>query len=222
MPRIALLVFASCLTSAIATAAPPDSSSGEWPEDPNPTRLIIGPTARSLDRGKVYIDSFGISVPFVQIGITDRISIGAGTPLIIPGVTPGEVFWLTPKAQIFRGDRTQASVGLLHIQVHGDASGIAYGVMTRGTADGAVTLGLGRTYHAGDHTGAALVLVGGEKRVSPRVKLLTENYLSAGGGLVNGGIRLIRRNASVDLALGATFAGTEVFPVPVIRIAYTF
>ena len=64
-----------------------------------------------------------------------------------------------------------------------EASGIAYGVMTHGAPDGAVTLGVGYTYRARPDAegGAAIVMIGGERRVSPRVKLITENYLARGG-----------------------------------------
>src|SRR5262245_42632493 len=224
MTRIAPLVLACCLASVTATAGPSGDGSIDGPEDPNATRLLIGPTARSLGRGQVYIDSFGISLPFVQVGITDRISMGAGAPLLFPGITPGQIYWLTPKVQIVNGPRTQASVGILHLKVDGEASGIAYGVMTRGSTDSALTLGLGYTYRAGEDAkaGAPLVLIGGEKRLSRTVKVITENYLAPTGGLVNGGLRVIRRHASVDLGLGAVVADTGMFLVPIIRIAYTF
>ena len=54
-------------------------------------------------------------------------------------------------------------------------------------------------------------MIGGERRVSPRVKLITENYLARGGGLVNGGLRLFRSHASLDLGLGAAFDGSGVY-----------
>ena len=107
MTRVAPLFFVCCLASATASAGPSGDKWAEWPDDPNPTRLLVGPTARSLDQGQVYLDSFGISLPFVQVGITNRVSMGAGAPLLFPGVTPGDVFWLTPKVQVFRESRTR-------------------------------------------------------------------------------------------------------------------
>ena len=53
-----------------------------WREDPNPTRLFFGPTGRSLKKGEVYFGVYEVLLPFVQVGITDRLSIGAGTPLL--------------------------------------------------------------------------------------------------------------------------------------------
>lgn len=61
-------------------------------EDVGRTRLLIGPTARALERSEVYIDDLAVFFPSVQVGVTNRVSIGAGTPLLVPQaeVRPGE------------------------------------------------------------------------------------------------------------------------------------
>ena len=53
-----------------------------WRADPNATRLFFAPTGRALRKGEGYFGVYEIVLPFVQAGITDRISSGAGTPLI--------------------------------------------------------------------------------------------------------------------------------------------
>ena len=50
--------------------------------DPNVTRLFFGPTGRSLKKGQTYLGVYEFLMPFVQYGITDRISIGGGTPFV--------------------------------------------------------------------------------------------------------------------------------------------
>ena len=85
MTRVAPLFFVCCLASATASAGPSGDKWAEWPDNPNPTRLLVGPTARSLDQGQVYLDSFGISLPFVQVGITNRVSMGAGGAAALSG-----------------------------------------------------------------------------------------------------------------------------------------
>jgi hypothetical protein len=108
--------------------------------DPNATRLLLGPTARSLRSGEAYFDLFTLTIPFAQVGLTDRFSVGVGAPVLIPGVIPGEVFFVTPKLQLYEGGTTALAVGVLHIHDGADnRTGIAYGVVTRGTADAAVT-----------------------------------------------------------------------------------
>ena len=51
MTRVAPLFLVCCLASATASAGPSGDKWAEWPDDPNPTRLLVGPTARSLDQG---------------------------------------------------------------------------------------------------------------------------------------------------------------------------
>ena len=110
--------------------------SGEFRRaDPNPTRLFFGPTARSLKQGTGYVGVYEIVLPFVQVGLTDRISFGAGTPLIF-GSGSAHPFWITPKVQIYSSESVQASVGVMHFLNVGDGTlGIAYVVGTRGTAE---------------------------------------------------------------------------------------
>jgi hypothetical protein len=211
-------------TAAVAAAA--DGLNGLFrPRDPNTTRLLIGPTGRSLKRGEAYLDSFGVSVPLVQVGVTDRISIGAGTPVFIPGERPGGIFWLTPKVQVFAGTKTTAAVGVLHASDGGaEGAGIAYGVVTRGTEDAAVTAGLGYAYRRSPESdgGTPVVMVSAEKRVTRLAKLLTENYLGPGGALITGGVRLIRERLTLDLGVGATLGANSLVVVPILRFAWTF
>ena len=109
-------------------------SGGEFRRaDPNPTRLFFGPTARSLKQGAGYAGVYEIILPFVQVGITDRISVGAGTPLIF-GDGSAHPFWITPKVQVYSGEAAQLSVGVMHFLNVGDGNlGIAYVVATRGS-----------------------------------------------------------------------------------------
>src|SRR4051794_40050121 len=114
MSRLALLVFASWSlvfasdpASAIewpgedaecasSRAGDVDGSITEYPDpaasraDSNATRLLLGPTARSLRRGEAYFDLFSLTIPFAQVGLADRFSVGIGAPVLIPGVIPGE------------------------------------------------------------------------------------------------------------------------------------
>src|SRR4051812_703711 len=88
-------------------------SGGEFRRaDPNPTRLFFGPTGRSLKQGAAYAGVYEIMLPFVQVGITDRISFGAGTPLIF-GDGSAHPFWITPKVQLYSGAAAQVSVGVM-------------------------------------------------------------------------------------------------------------
>ena len=164
-------------------------------------------------------------MPFVQVGLTDRISFGGGTPLFIGG--SDRPFWLTPKIQVIKGRSVEGAVGVLHFSNIGDYNmGIAYGVITKGSTDSAITIGAGYAYersNGGDDNGAApLLMVGGEHRVSRRIKLVTENYLFPDGGLVSAGVRFLGERLSVDLGLVSPVGAGEFVAVPMVNFVWKF
>lgn len=192
--------------------------SGEfWPADANPTRLFFAPTGRSLKRGEAYFGVYEVMLPFVQYGVTDRLSVGGGTPFVF-GTGSGQPFWVTPKFQVVKTRSTEAAVGVLHFINMGDASaGIAYAVVTQGTTDAAVTVGGGYAYSSEDasRAGAPVVMLGAEKRISRRLKFVTENYWFSGIGLASGGFRFLGERLSADIGLVSPLGadGFYVFPI---------
>ena len=54
--------------------------------------------------------------------------------------------------------------------------GALYGVLTRGSSDQAVTLGVGVAYDDDGFFDQPVVMVGGEFRLSRTIKLVAENY----------------------------------------------
>jgi len=193
-------------------------------QDPNRTRLFFGPTARSLPQGRGYLGVYELVMPFVQVGVTDRITLGGGTPLIFGGGGDSHPFWFTPKVQLVRGERTQLAAGVMHLVFTGDEEpvGIVYGVATHGNPDASVTAGFGYGYESSDR-GAWIVMVGGDKRLGRSVKLLGEGYLWQGGeGIVMGGVRFFGARLSADLGLVTTMGGDESFVFPVVNVVWTF
>jgi hypothetical protein len=209
-----------------------------WENDPNTTRLFFAPTGRSLKRGEAYFGVYEVFMPFVQVGVTDRLSIGGGTPLIFGDFE--RPFWLTPKFQIVNGARTSASIGVIHLfNVDEDSggAGIAYGVVTHGSEDAAVTIGAGYAYR--DHesrdayapygyyeeehrSGSPVVMIGGEKRTSKRVKIVTENYVFKAGGIASAGVRFFGEKLSADFGLVFPLDGDVFFAFPMINIVRKF
>lgn len=193
------------------------------PADPNPTRLFFGPTARSLKKGEGYVGVFAYIMPTVQVGITDRLSIGGGTPLVFGG---GEFpIWVTPKFQIYDSDKAAVAVGALHfLNIDDHSMGIAYAAGTFGSRDDAVTVGVGWAYASDSRNdeGAAVVMIGGERRASRRIKWITENYLWKGGGFVSGGMRFLGESLSADLGLVSPLGIDEFFVFPIVNFVWKF
>ena len=192
--------------------------------DPNATRLFFAPTGRSLRRGQTYLGVFEIFMPFVQVGVTDRVSIGGGTPLLFR-LDDGwdRPFWVTPKVQVVDTAGTQVSLGVFHVFAgNGEGGGIGYGVVTRGDDARALTVGAGLAYDTeGDRS--PVLMVGGEVRVRRSLKIITENYVWTGGsGILSGGVRFFGEKLSADLGLAFPIGTDEGFLFPVVNFVYVF
>lgn len=193
-------------------------------DDPNTTRLFFGPTGRTLERGQGYAGVYQLLLPFVQVGVTDRITVGGGTPLLFIG-DGAHPFWVTPKVQVFRGGNAQVAAGVLHFFGIGEGTaGIAYGVGTFGSADSAITVGTGWAYSRFDDQGsnAMVGMIGGEHRVGRRTKLITENYVFDGGGFLSAGFRFFREGLSADIGLVSPVSGGDAVVFPVVNVVLTF
>lgn len=158
----------------------------DWPRDPNRTQLAFGPTARSLGAGDVYVASYYGVVPFVGVGLTERISVAGGT-VLAPGAF-GRIWYAAPRATLHEGERVAVAVGAIvgatflndEFTAAPDnpvVAGIGYAVTTLGSEDRAATVGLGWGAFDGGVGNGLVVMLGGEYRLGRSVKLLTENYL---------------------------------------------
>ncbi len=193
-------------------------------EDSNPTRLFFAPTGRSIKKGEGYVGVYEIFLSFVQVGITDRLSVGAGTPLIF-GVGGDRPFWVTPKVQVYEGRTASAAVGVLHfLNIEGVNLGIAYAAGTFGTRDDALTVGLGWAYanNNDNNEGSVVVMVGGERRLSRRVKFITENYAFTGGGIASAGFRFLGESFSADIGFFAPLGGGDLGALPIVNFVWKF
>ncbi len=191
-------------------------------EDPNNTRLLFGPTARALPKGEVYLGVFEVVMPFVQVGITDRISIGGGTPLMFGFDESHRPFWVTPKVQILSRAGTHVSAGLFHgFSRHDSGAGVAYGVVTKEGKTGAVTIGAGMGY-TGDGDRGGVLMIGAEAPARPNMKLISENYFWKSTGIASLGVRFFGENLSADVGLGLVLSSDGVFGAPVVNFVYRF
>ncbi len=193
-----------------------------WREDPNLSRLFFTATGRTLEKGEAYLGTYLIVLPFFAVGVTDRFTIAAGAPLTLGEVKP---FYVAPKLQVFRASKAEISVGTLVFFADDDQVGIVYGVGTFGTDDRALTAGFGFGFAGDDFSSEPVAMIGGETRVSRRIKLITENYFLPGetGVLLSGGVRILGERFSTDLALaGFLEESGGVCCVPLINFSYAF
>ena len=191
--------------------------------DPNSSRLIFGPTGRALAKGQAYLGVYEFLMPFVQVGLTDRLSIGGGTPLVF-GIEDWErPFWITPKLQLLDTGRVQVAAGVFQgFSVDGESGGIAYGVTTMGSESASWTGGAGLAY-SGDGGRSAVVMLGGDRQIARSVKVITENYFWKGGdGIVSVGFRFFGEQLSADVGLTVPIGAEDLIMFPIVNFVYSF
>lgn len=197
-----------------------------WHEDPGGTRLFLAPTARTLRQGAAYAGATWI-LPSAGYGATDDLTLAAG----LPGVVAAKVRGLDrPRVQLAAGASTfrwlaAREPGCVR---NCDAPpvvwhGIVYGVGTFGGGDDALHAGTG--VHWGDGGTEVPVMLGGERRISRRLKLLTENWIIPGrSGAASAGVRRVGDRWALDYGVAAAFrpGGRAVQLAPVLSYSCAF
>jgi hypothetical protein len=202
-----------------------------WAPDPNASRLFFTATARPLAKGEGYLSSYFIFFPMIGYGITDRITLAAGTP-IIPDAF-GQFWYLAPKITLLNQEKLSVAVGALGIWAPfeadlGSSVGIAYTAATYGSRDHAVTFGAGWGYIAEDGTAdfssRPVLMLGGETRRAASLKLISENWFTIDGGRIEGlssfGVRFIGERLSTDLGIIKPI-GADGY-APMLNFVYAF
>lgn len=198
-----------------------------WFENPNKTRLFFAPTGQMLKKGEGYFSDYELFFSGVAYGVTDNISIGGGVSLF-PGVgVSDQLLYITPKIGFSPSPKMHLALGAIVSTVPGDFSnvGAVYGVGTAGDGDASLTGGIAYGFAGKDLTSEFAVLVGGEKRLSQRIGLVSENYFvpsSVGTPIVSGGVRFMSEKLTVDLAL-VNSPRDPIFPgIPWVSFVYKF
>jgi len=204
-----------------------------WAEDPNHTRLLFTSTGRALRQGEGYLSAYFLFVPMLAYGVTDRVTIAGGTP-ILPGAM-GKAFYIAPKVLVHETPRSAYSIGALSFAlteaIDDGTVGIAYGVGTWGSRDRAVTAGAGWGYvWGGDESAVSnspVIALGFENRLSRRSKFITENWIFSGDGgasaAVSGAFRFIGDRLTADLgAIGLVGGEDGACCVPMVNFVWNF
>lgn len=201
-------------------------SNGEfWTQDLSETRLFFGPTARTLPRGVGYVSVYELVLPFVGYGVTDRVTLAGG---VLPffGEEIPVIGYFAPKIQVVSRDRVQAAVGgLAFVSTDSEESvGIVFGVASFGrSSDSSVSLGAGFGYAGSDLASTPVLMAGWERRTSRRVKLISENWIFPGEGVIlTLGTRFIGEHMSADLGLGAPAFGEGAILFPLVNFVWNW
>ena len=198
-----------------------------WHPNPNRTRLFFGPTARMLNKGEAYFADYDLFFPALTVGLTDRVTIGGGMSIFPAVGLDKQIYYLTPKVKLKSIGRLDFAAGALVLKLPDNSAvvGVAYGLGTYGNDDVSVSLGLGYGFVGSHVADKPLVMLGGEKRISRRTALVTENWVVPGEGepLVSYGVRFFGEDMSFDLAFMNLLGEDAVFPgIPYIDFVFKF
>ncbi len=194
-----------------------------WFPNPNATRLFFAPSGQMLKKGEGYFADYELFFPGFAYGVTDNISIGGGASLFPTGLD-NQVYYFTPKVGMSFGDQIHLAAGLLLAGTQGGTGGVGYGAGTFGTGDASVTVGHGYGFAGGDIESKPVAMLGGEKRVSRRIALVTENYLlpTSDNNLVYSvGVRFMGEKLTTDLAI-FNASGSDIIGIPYVDFVFKF
>ena len=206
--------------------------------DPNRSRLLVTPTARSLGAGNSRVSTFLYLFPNVSHGVTDRVDLSGGAFFVVGSGDGFVLANLNAKAEIVRTERASVALGgnafiPLGSGAGGSIGGTVYALGTVGNEITAGTVGVYGVYGADFETGdavladGALLTFGGETQVNNGVKLLGEVLLPIGEGSAGvaflPGVRVFGDQFAVDLygVLGTSEGEFGGF-APIINFSYNF
>lgn len=192
--------------------------------DPNTTRLLFGPTGRTLKQGDGYFSVVEIFIPMLAYGVTDFVTVSGGISLV-PG-SGDQLYYFSLKGRPLHTGNFDLSAGAMYANVTDeDANGLitVFTAGTFGNEMNSLTLGTGFGFEpGGGKSSGALFLIGGDLRVSRSLKLISENWLypaNDGAYVFSLGARFFGRQLAADFALvyltdndGETVSGWPFLP----------
>jgi hypothetical protein len=190
-----------------------------WFENPQATRYLWAPNGYGLRKGEGYYQNVWILFNQFAVGVTDYFSLGGGiVPAFLFAGAPTPV-WITPKFSIpVTRDKFNIGIGGLAgtlIGEEGSNFGILYGILTFGSRDKNLSMGMGYGYSGGRMAKSPVLNISGMIRIGKRGYFLTENYYIPADNdvvLISLGGRSIINRVGLDYGLFIPFSsGMETF-----------
>lgn len=210
--------------AVLALAGFPGPAAGQVPADsasasmetrpsthgPDRARLLLSSSAQPLQRGEGYVAGHLLLFPVLAFGVTDALTVAGGGSLV-PGLI-GKMVYLAPKLTVASLTGLDLAIASITMLAPPDGLlGAAYAMGTVGGSGHSVTAGAGWGYrtvqglYGSRLDQAPLALLALQSHVIGPFEMLTENWLNYHDGKVNGlltgGVRILGRAGSGDLAL---------------------
>jgi hypothetical protein len=191
------------------------SQKGLMKLDPTSSRLFFAATGRPLKKGGIYLANYEIVFGLIAYGVSENVIVSGGTSLF-PGAA-SQLIYIAPKLTLYNKNDRSFAVGVLagRIASENGGGGIVYGVSTIGPSDRAVSVGAGFLFGGGDVNSTPIILVGLERQLSSKLKVISENYLfffDETAILVSAGLRFIGGKLTTDLAFVSIITSDVIAP----------
>lgn len=196
---------------------------------PNPhmTRYFFGPSATQLKQGEGYYQNLLIVGNFVNVGITDHISIGGGFEFISL-VNGSPIGFLTPKIGTEISEHWSVSTGAFIVGGFDLFAGaLPYAVTTYTHGESSITAGVGLWTDFDEfYTDEPAILISGTHRITNSLALLSENYIIVDSfrpyffGIQ--GIRILSEKNAFDIGIVFFDEFTDGIPLPYVGYARRF
>jgi hypothetical protein len=224
-PVVADIRSASALAEIVE---PPELS------DPTTFRVVVLPTARSIEEGRTFIASYDIAGILVGHGVTDRLTVMAGG-LVVPAFVGARTIDVTGGAryEFHRGDFTRVAAGLQLNHSDTDSSSITlvapYIVASIGDDDSRASVAL--SYSARRHDPesgdpfnreAIVVAAGGDLRLGRHWKVAGEAawIQSSSYQPVLATVRYFGESFAVDAGAVVNVGGGSAEVAPVVSLVW--
>ncbi len=187
-------------------AASADELDQNWFPNPNRTRLLIGPTARTLKAGKGYFYDLWIFFPGLAYGITDNFMISGGAS-VIPDADD-QMFYIMPKFSFNTTKDLDLAVSVAAFRLWDETFYLGLGNLTYGSENRSLTGAIGIAFTDEKVADKPAVMVGGEYRLGRRSSLVGESWFIPGdndnGILGMGALRLMGEQMTIDFGFAAS------------------
>ncbi len=194
-----------------------------WGSDSDPhlhsTRYYIGPSTIPLKRNEAFFQtSFGL-LSSIEYGITNHLSIRAGTELIT-FLNSNFFYFLNPRFGLALKRDVHIGVGLLLVKFPFDElAGYYYGSITFGEQNANVTFGIGDTFFNGSVRDRLLYTISAMQKIGNRFMLVSENYFipqSFRSSILIGfqGLRYFRGKNAFELSIVLGYETIDQFVAP--------
>lgn len=181
----------------------PNDKSSRWKDNPAKNKLFISQTGKMLDKGSGYYQNTYIFFSNFSYGVSNSFSIDAGFSMFPMAGIKNQLYTVGAKVGISLNSTLFVSGNVKYYTFSNEGVTSLFGSITYSKSRLDLTAGTGIGF-AQNNSSNALLIIGGQYRVSERFAFLSENIILPTGdpnsvALISFGGRFISTKSAFDL-----------------------